>query len=67
MGYRYNGESHCRGCGATILWFVSPNKKNMPFNVIPGTENEDPQKLECHFGRCTSAAQFRQPRGNKKT
>lgn len=73
LGYRYDGESHCRGCGVLMLWFQTPNidpktgkNKKMPMTVIPGTENEDPQRLECHFGRCPNAQQFRKPKEKKR-
>lgn len=66
LGYRYDGESHCRGCGVLMLWFTTPNidpktgkNKKMPMTIIPGSEHEDPQLLECHFGRCKNADQFR--------
>ena len=69
MGYRYDGESHCRGCGILMLWFQTPNidvktgkNKKMPMTIVPGTADEDPQKLECHFGKCPQADRFRKPR-----
>ena len=33
MGYRYNGEGHCRGCGVLMLWFITPNQKKMPMTI----------------------------------
>lgn len=73
IGYRYDGESHCRGCGVLMLWFATPNidprtgkNKKMPMTIIPGTEDKDPQLLECHFGKCPNAEQFRKPKEKKK-
>jgi hypothetical protein len=65
IGYKYDGESHCRGCGVLMLWFVTPNLKKMPMTIIPGSEDQDPQLLECHFGRCPKAELFRKPKEKK--
>jgi hypothetical protein len=65
IGYRYDGEGHCRGCGVLMLWFTTPNQKKMPMTIIPGSENEEHQLLECHFGKCPNAEQFRKPKAKK--
>lgn len=73
LGYKYSGESPCLACGALIKWFITPNinpktgrNNKMPMTIIPGTEDQDPQLLECHFGKCPNAAQFRRPKEKKK-
>jgi hypothetical protein len=66
IGYKYDGESHCRGCGVLMLWFTTPNGKKMPMTIVPGTENDDHRTLTCHFGNCPNAAQFRKPKGKKQ-
>ena len=66
MGYRYNGEGHCRGCGVLMLWFITPNQKKMPMTIIPGSEDAEHQLLECHFGKCPKATEFRKPKEKKK-
>jgi hypothetical protein len=52
VGFIYTGTYLCRGCGCDLLMFRTPRGKTMPMSPIPGTEDEDPQRLECHIGRC---------------
>ena len=58
-GYHYTGEGRCRGCGATMLWFETPNKKNIPMSVVEGTENKENRILEPHWQSCPEADSFR--------
>lgn len=66
LGYRYEGEGHCRGCGVLLLWFSTPNQKRMPMTIIPGSEDAEHQLLECHFGKCPKADLFRRPKPKGK-
>lgn len=52
VGYEYTGSGICRGCGIELHFFRTPRGKTMPMSPIPGTEDEDPQRLECHIGKC---------------
>lgn len=67
-GYLYYGESRCRGCGAEMLWFMTPNvddsgkRKKMPFTIQAGTEDREERVLICHFGNCPNAEMFRKPK-----
>jgi len=59
VGYKYSGDSRCRGCGENMLWFDTPRGKKMPMSVVSGTEDDDPQKLEPHWTVCPKRDQFR--------
>jgi hypothetical protein len=48
VGYTYTGSSICRTCGKDIEWFLTPRGNKMGVSPIPGTEDEDPQRLEFH-------------------
>lgn len=52
-GYTFANDGTCRGCGARIEWWDTPNKKKMPFDV-----NED-GNCESHFATCPDAKRFR--------
>jgi hypothetical protein len=34
MGYVFDNEGNCRGCGAAIEWWITPNGKKMPMSVL---------------------------------
>jgi len=57
MGYRYDGSGFCRGCGASLQWFVTPNGKKMPMSVQ--NETEEKETLEVHWSVCPKAKDFR--------
>jgi len=65
MGYHYDGESHCRGCGELILWFETPKKKKIPMSIVEGTENEENRRLEAHWFICPHADDFRKAKGKR--
>lgn len=66
MGYMFDNEAKCRGCGATIEWWITPRGKKMPMSV---REVKDDQKgvfapVERfaripHWTDCPNAADFR--------
>lgn len=49
-GYQYDNDNVCRGCGADIEWWITPNGKKLPVNV--GT-------AEPHWSTCPDADRFR--------
>lgn len=50
QGYVFGSAGNCRGCGARILWFRTPQQKPAPFNPIT---------YESHWATCPNASQFR--------
>lgn len=57
-GYEYDGEGICRGCGATILWYITPVKrKKIPI---------DADGAAAHWSTCPKAEQFKQLRGRRQ-
>jgi len=61
MGYSFDNEATCRGCGQKIEWWITPAGKKMPMTVISRrTIHSDPGDLrEPHWGHCPNADQFR--------
>lgn len=45
-GYRSTGQGKCRGCGATIVWTVSPAGKNTPISIL-GNDRWQPHFIDC--------------------
>jgi hypothetical protein len=35
MGYVFDNEANCRGCGAPMEWWITPKGKKMPMSIIP--------------------------------
>jgi len=52
-GYKFDGHSHCRGCGEVIEWWLTPRGKRMPMDV------DARGNCESHFSTCPKAANFR--------
>jgi hypothetical protein len=68
-GYVFDNEGRCRGCGAPIEWWITPNGKKMPMIVIDEKDKSKsfPQPIlrtirRTHFSDCEDAAKFRRPR-----
>ncbi len=59
MGYKYDGSSRCRGCGAMMDWYITPKEKKMPMSEIPGTEEDTLRKIQPHWAVCPKRDQFR--------
>jgi hypothetical protein len=62
LGYVYDNDSHCRGCGAPIEWWITPKGKKMPLSaVIVGSLAAGNRKeiLEPHWVSCPNADDFR--------
>lgn len=55
-GYRFQNHGTCSGedCGAEIEWYLSPNQKAMPFDLMP--DGSSPAKV--HWVSCPNAGQF---------
>lgn len=49
-GYRYEGKSYCRACGAQMAWYNTPKGKHIPLNA---------DNLEPHFALCPKRNEFR--------
>jgi hypothetical protein len=55
-GYKFENESHCKGCRVAIEWWKTPNAKFMPFDV------DGSGKVETHWSTCPKAKDFRKER-----
>ena len=40
MGYVFDNDAHCRGCGVPIEWWITPKGKKMPMSVKEVKKNE---------------------------
>lgn len=60
-GYLFAGKATCRGCGASIEWWISPKKKRMPFDTLAGG------MLDIHWVTCPQAQEFKKPRMGGKS
>jgi hypothetical protein len=71
-GYQYKDKAHCRGCGAEIEWWITPNGHNMPISLVAAlvdadgcfTEEMGPgvrevERRVAHFANCPRAGDFR--------
>ena len=61
-GYEYSNDATCRGCGARIEWWITPNDKKMPLSTkVVGTlaEGNRREVLEPHWAVCPNADDFR--------
>jgi len=66
MGYVYDNDGYCKGCGAPIEWWVTPKDKKMPMSV---KEVKDETKgffapvekviRVPHWSDCPNAQEFR--------
>jgi hypothetical protein len=66
LGYVFDNESHCRGCGAEIEWWITPKGKKMPMSVKEVKDEEKGffapvEKVVRipHWTDCPNAADFR--------
>lgn len=50
QGYEFESKTRCRGCGAEIEFWLTPNGKHIPL---------DPGTLEPHWSTCPNAKDFR--------
>jgi hypothetical protein len=65
MGYVFDNEATCRGCGQPIEWWITPKNKKMPMSVkeVAGEAGPFPHPTELirvpHFSDCPEASSFR--------
>jgi hypothetical protein len=60
--YRFNGHSRCRGCGASIEWWITPEGGRMPLDMMP----EANTPVTSHFATCPKADEFRKKKAGVK-
>ena len=54
-GYLHDNDNVCRGCGAPIEWWTTPEGKNTPLEVnakVPGG-------MQSHFATCPQKKMFK--------
>ena len=54
-GYRFQKIGLCRGCDASIEWWITPAGKRIPMNPMAS----DNVEAVSHFATCPSADRFR--------
>jgi hypothetical protein len=61
MGYEYDNDSTCRGCGEPIEWWITPKGKKMPMTVkkTATITNASDDIREPHWTSCPKADSFR--------
>jgi len=60
-GYEYSNDASCRGCGAPIEWWITPNNKKIPITVSNNstiTHAESDMRTP-HWADCPEAESFR--------
>lgn len=47
LGYMFDNESICRRCGASIEWWITPNDKKLPLQIVEvkDTKKRFPQPI----------------------
>jgi hypothetical protein len=60
-GYEYDNDGFCRGCGELIEWWITPNGKKMPMEVVKTAiiQHATADVRQPHFASCPKAADFR--------
>ena len=65
MGYVFDNEAKCRGCGEDIEWWITPRGKKMPMSVKAVRERDSPispilrWERVVHWADCPKADSFR--------
>lgn len=54
-GYEFSDLGRCRGCDASIEWWIAPSGRKMPVNPMPNAESP----AISHFASCLKADSFR--------
>jgi hypothetical protein len=54
-GYRYSGQSFCKGCGKRIEWWTTPKKRPISLDLMIDPDSP----VTPHFDTCTYVAQLR--------
>lgn len=65
MGWVFDNEAHCRGCGEPVEWWITPKGKKMPMTVKEVRDRDSPispikeiQRIP-HWATCERADSFR--------
>lgn len=66
--YEFKAARRCNDCGEPIEWWLTTNKKSVPFNAPQNPEDEREEAV-CHWATCTkkkaAKAKPEQPRATK--
>lgn len=54
-GYKFSNHARCRGCGAEVEWYDTPNGKKMPMDLMPVGDS----LAKSHWATCPDAPTFR--------
>lgn len=57
-GYHFSGYGICKGCGASIEWWITPSHKNIPLNYRRSRSSA----VVPHHSICPNVEQFRRPK-----
>lgn len=57
-GYVYSGQNACRGCGKRIEWWMTPNKRPIPLDIMVDLEGP----VIPHHATCSYVEKFRKPK-----
>lgn len=58
-GYKFLGNAECKSCHAAIEWWLTTNKKKMPYNPMPPSDYE---LVKPHWATCPKADEHRTPK-----
>lgn len=61
LGYKSEGKSHCRSCGAEIYWATTSTGNRMPLVEVerPLFGEEGERYFQSHFADCKQAQDWR--------
>jgi hypothetical protein len=55
-GYKFLSHAVCKGCSADIEWWQTNNGKNIPFNPMPKSDQDETTP---HWASCPKAKDFK--------
>ena len=58
-GYKFLNNGKCKSCGAAIEWWLTTNKKKIPYNPMPPSDYE---LVKPHWATCPKADEHRTPK-----
>lgn len=58
-GYIFRANARCRGCHASIEWWITPKGRMMPF-----TADEPSKAMTPHHAVCPAADQFKRKKAS---
>lgn len=62
-GYRYAGHGTCKGCAASIEWWLTPAGKRIPLNLM---YNGGRSPVIPHHSTCPNVEQFRKQKAQSR-